>query len=435
DFLQNPIVSPLVAALWFLCAALIALGRWSVLASLVNLLLCRYFFVRMRWKGILRGMGAPGFMAYWLAAAIFLLEYTLYYAPNLHSLALLVLQVDFAFIMLSAGIYKCTAGYRRNHGMEYGMVNPQWGYWGSFYKRLRPSHWLFRIFNHLAWTTEVVAGVLMLIPQTRFIGGMLILASFIFIATQIRLALLCEMVIVCCLIFFHPGSYGEQFLSGLVPAPTLATASTFAIAPITNMLLAGGLWAYLILLPLMHAALFYNFYGRKSLPRSLQRIVEIYTNFFGIIIWRVFSADHTCFFIRVYQRWRSVSDGARTLLSRYGLTGSLRYSHVGESIVVTTLFTTLKYYPSNTNLFQERLLRYARTVACPSDSVLEFEYVKINKAADQYEFSVVAEYVVDPIAGSVVERTLDDSFSVRAAHAASPVHEGVRPGSYVPLGR
>ena len=40
---------------------------------------------------------------------------------------LLVLQVDLAFIMLSAGVYKFTAGYPHNHGMELGLCNPMWG--------------------------------------------------------------------------------------------------------------------------------------------------------------------------------------------------------------------------------------------------------------------------------------------------------------------
>jgi hypothetical protein len=433
DIIQNPIVSPLVCLVWFLSAALITVGWWSVWASLLNLVLCRYFFVRMRWKGVLRGMGAPGFMAYWLAAAIFLLEYSQHYAPEYRSLALLVLQVDFAFIMLSAGIYKFTSGYRRNHGMEYGMVNPQWGYWWRIYQHFPPGHWLFRTLNHFAWATEVIAGILMLIPATRFVGGMLILLSFIFIATQIRLAFLCEMVIVCCALFFYPGSLGDQFLSWMIPASMASVAAPLAIPSAVNMIFAGVLVAYLVLLPLAHSGLFYNFYARKSLPRPLQRALEIYTNFFGIIIWRVFSADHTSFLIRIHSRPRASESYERTLLSRYGLRGNLRFNHVGESIVVTTLFTTLKYYPSDSNLFQERLLRYARTLGCAADSVLEFEYVSIGKPADRFEFTTIAEYTVDPATGEVVERALDEAVSVRAVHAVSPVHEGARPGSYAPL--
>jgi hypothetical protein len=126
DVLQNPWVHPLIMITWFLCALALTFGRWTVGAALINLLLCRYFFVHMRWKGVLRGMGAPGYMTYWLAAAVFLLEFTLKYAPAVRPLALLVLQVDFALIILSAGVYKCTAGFPRNHGMELGLVNPEW---------------------------------------------------------------------------------------------------------------------------------------------------------------------------------------------------------------------------------------------------------------------------------------------------------------------
>ena len=44
-------------------------------------------------------------------------------------------------------------------------------------------------------------------------------------------------------------------------------------------------------------------------------------------------------------------------------------------------------------------------------------------------------FAVDPRAGAVEERIVDGSVSVRAAHAVSPVHEGLRPGTYVPLER
>lgn len=435
DFIQNPIVSPIVAVLWLACATLIALGRWTIWAALLNLIFCRYFFVRMRWKGVLRGMGAPGFMAYWLAAVVFLLEYFQVYAPQYRSLALLVAQVDFAFIMLSAGIYKRTAGYAQNHGMEGGMVNPQWGYWWWLYRKVSPRHPIFKVLNHLAWSLEVLAGVLMLLPPTRFIGGLLMLGSFTFIATHIRLALLCEMVVVCCVLFFDPGSYGDQFLGFIMPVSAATPVATFAIPAAVNALIVAFLWTYLVLLPLAHAGLFYNFYVRRPLPKFLQRALEGYTNFFGLIIWRVFSADHTNFFVRIYYLPRLGSGhDERTLVSRTGLRGgSLRYNHVAESIVLTTLFTTLKYYPSNNELFRERLLRYSRTIEHPADSLLDFEYVTIRKRDDAFEFVTVAEYVVDVEAGTISEHAIDETFSVRAPLSVSPVHEGTRPGSYVPL--
>ena len=62
DLVQNRFLLPLIMGLWAACAALLIVGRWTVMASLVNLLLYRYCFIVMRWKGVRRGMGAPGFI-------------------------------------------------------------------------------------------------------------------------------------------------------------------------------------------------------------------------------------------------------------------------------------------------------------------------------------------------------------------------------------
>ena len=151
-------------ALWFAAAGALVFGWLAPWSAIVNLALCRYFFIHMRWKGVLRGMGAPGFIAYWLAGAVCLLEVTRYWAPSVLSLALLALQIDFAVIMLSAGIYKFTAGYPKNHGMELGLCNPMWGYWWRWYSTKAPDSWVFWTLNQLGWSTEVIAAVLMMVP-------------------------------------------------------------------------------------------------------------------------------------------------------------------------------------------------------------------------------------------------------------------------------
>ena len=424
DWLQNPVVMPLVLGGWFAAAIALTAGWWVVTAALLNVVLCRYFFIQMRWRGVLRGMGAPGFIANWLALAVLLLEYTRSYTPNLQGLALLVLQVDFAFIMLSAGVYKFTAGYRRSNGMEFGMVNPEWGYWWSLWRQQRPSAWWFRLFNELAWSTEVIGALLMLVPPTRMLGGMFILVSFVFIATQIRLGFLCEMVMVCCLMFVYPGSAVDVWLSAVL-APT--TVSTTGVTAGGNALLSAGLWVYLVVLPLAHAGLYYNLYAKKRLPGVVQSALDIYTNIFGIIIWRVFSADHTNFLIEIDER---KADGTTQRISTWG--AGLRFSHVAESITVTTLFTTLKYYPSNSTLFTTRLLRYARTIPRHADSTLGFRYFGVVKYEDRFDFVLAAEYIVDVARGVVEEHVIDPSISVRAPVAESPVHEAARPGSYAP---
>lgn len=438
--IQNPVVMPVVYATWLACALGLITNTFPVAAAFISLVFARYFFVSMRWKGCLRGFGAPGFMTYWLCLAVFLLESTLHYAPKMRPLAILVTQADFAFIMLSAGLYKFTAGYARNNGMEYGMVNPQWGYWWTFFQKLSPQNPFFAFNNFLAWSVEIAAAILMLIPETRFIGGSLILLSFIYIFTQIRLGVLCEVVITCCLLFFHPGSLGEKIVTlvgkalGADAAPALSAFPTTEISAY-SIAIGAAMGTYLLLLPLCHASLFYNFYGKKALPGFLQTALEKYTNFFGIIIWRVFSADHTNFYPVVY---RLEENGQRVLISNWGK--GLRYNNVGESIVLTCLFTTLKYYASNQDLFNERLLRYTRTLPKSQEKsavapVFEFEYRSIKKLEDRFEPVPVARYIVKPETKEVIEEMLDKDFSTRASSPDSPIKEGVRPGSYVSLGK
>jgi hypothetical protein len=426
DRLQNPVALPLILAVWLAANVALLVNRAVVPAACINVLFCRYFFIQMRWRGVLRGMGAPGFIAYWLAVAVLLLEYTRRLAPEIHGLALLALQVDFALIMLSAGTYKLSSGYHENDGMELGMVNPEWGYWSRFWSRLPPRSVWFRLCNEAAWQTEIVGALLMLVPPTRFLGGLLILLGFIFIATQIRLGFLCEMVIVCTLLFAHQGSLIDLWLTTAWRPQSLAEITA---APASmNALVGIGLWGYLLVLPFARAGLGYNLYRKKTLSPTLQRVFEAYTNLFGLIVWRVFSVDLINFYVEIYEE---SANGERRLVSKWG--ESLRYRQVAESIAVTSVFTTLKYFPSNRELFVGRLLRYARTVPRDQDSLLVFRYVSILKREDRFDFHPVAEYVVDVDRAVVSDRILDESVSVHAPAPASPIHEGARPGSYAPL--
>ena len=437
DWIQNPVAYPVVQVIWMACAVLITLGLWSVWAAIINVLICRYFFVYMRWKGVARGMGAPGYMTYWMGLVIALLEFTTNYAQEATKLALLAVQIDFAFIMLSAGFYKLTAGYAHGNGMELGAANPEWGFWPNFYTKRPPGHWLIQSFNQMAWITEIAAGVLMLIAPLRFVGGALILLSFAFLTTQIRLGWLAHLVMICCAVYFHPGSILDELVISVIPDSLVGTANPeIAMPSALIVVLQAVLWAYIVLLPFSHLGLSYNFYLKKSLPPPGQLILERYTNFFGHIIWRVFSQDIVNFYPMIYHQ--SSDGGPRTLISRYGWAGGgflNRYNHVCESIVLSSLFTTLKYYPSNTDRFRDRMLRYCRTLPRPEEHLIIFEYYSLQRKADGSGVAhiLASEFIVDVERGTVEERKIDETFSPGAAIAISPVHEGVRPGSYVPL--
>jgi hypothetical protein len=418
DAVQNPYVGPWLFALWIASALCLVSGVFVVVGAGINLLLCHYLFIRMRWRGVLRGMGAPGFITFWLGAAVFVLELTARHAPGLHGLALLTVQVDFAFIMLSAGLYKLLSGYRTGSGMQLGMVNPEWGYWPAFWRRWRPDHPLFRFLNEMAWSTELFAGALMLFPPTRLLGALAILVSFVFIATQIRLGFLCEMVIVCCLLFV-PGGHAA-FVSG-VPLPVAVQSVLTAL-----------FWIYILLLPIVRAGMFYNQLAHKRLPAAVQAALDWYANLTGLIIWRVFTADVVNFFVRVWTQ--PGTGGPRTLVSDYeGFTWTNRYRQVAECIALTSVFTTLRYYPSRREMFTDRLLRYARTIAIDPGARLVFDWVAVVAGPEQFEFVTIAEYTTDVAQRRVDEQILSTLVAVDAPAAASQVHEGARPGSYAPL--
>jgi hypothetical protein len=231
---------------------------------------------------------------------------------------------------------------------------------------------------------------------------------------------------VCGLLFIPAGSLADRWLAVAVPAGAGGGAS----AAVLGEILAPLLWGYLALLPLAHAGLWYNLLARRRLPGAWQRLLDGYCNAFGLIVWRVFSVDLVNFFIRISHTPRG--GGARRSLTDYGRRGGLRFRHVGESIALACIFTTLKYYPGDRALFRERLVRYARTVPCPPEDVLVFEYVRIGKGGSRFTFAPAAEFVVDLPVGSVAEHILEEGASLRAAHPASPVQTGARPGSYAP---
>jgi hypothetical protein len=192
-------------------------------------------------------------------------------------------------------------------------------------------------------------------------------------------------------------------------------------------------WVYLGMLIPAHAGQWYNILGRRRLPGFLQTVHEKYANFFGIIIWRVFTIDVINFFVRV--RFKNAAAGTSREYTRFDYpdpASRFRFWHVSEFVCFASIFTTLKYFPTNGELFKERLLRYTHTLPYgPGETVL-FEYYAVRKTEKGFDFQLASEFEVEPETGKLEERTIDRTVDVRAAHKASPVHAGAVPGSYAP---
>lgn len=434
--LLNIVFSPLgrvvFLAAWLASTCWLLMDRHTVLASLVCLVLSRFTFVQLRWRSISRGMGAPGFMLYWLSALLFFLEYTRYYDSSgwLRALAILTFKVDFAVIMLCAGQYKLFSGYPQNNGMERGMVNPWWGRLRKYYKPLPPEHLVFKFLNHCAYLGELVSGALMLYAPWSEAGGLFMAASFVIILVHIKLGFLTQTVIVSCLLFCHPGGWVDSILP-TVPGP--AEVCSGLPVHILNIGLGLFLATYLVLLPFMKLGMYYNFYGKKRLPDKWQAFQDRWTNLWGIIIWRVFTIDNTNFYVNAYLEDRHSKE--RTLYSvpeEWSFSKGFRYLHVCEFVCFVSIFTTLKYFPSNSPLFTKKLLRYARTIPCKDHQVLVFEWVDIKKEDGKFFDVASKEYRVDLLSEELTVTDLADGTSATDSLRFSNLHEGAQVGTYAP---
>lgn len=433
DAILRPGVVLALQALWLLSTLAIALGILLPIAALINFALARYFYVNLRWHGILRGMGAPGHMNQWLSALMlgFGLADALDATGVLRTALVFTFRLDFALIMIIAGVYKVTAGYPRNEGMERGMVNPYWGFWWPMYKRVHPRSSIFAMCNHLAYLTEIGAGVMMLIPPLAVWGALALVMSFVFIAANIRLTFLSEAVIAGCLLFVSPGDLFDRALTAWLHAAPAVPAHTAAGA-IASSVLAIALYVYAAALPLAYAAMCYNFYARKRLWEPLQVLVDWWQRTFGLILWRVFTIDVTNFYVLVYGEDRA--SGKRRLISEikpFDIWRGARYSHVAEFICLASIFTTLKYFPHDAALFEKRVRRYVGSIALESGERALFEYVAIMKT-ETYEFTPVREFRYDPQTNELSETALVPEYDVRCGASTSPVHAGATVGTYAP---
>lgn len=421
---QKPGAAIVLFSLWVLSATALVAGRHVLLASAFNLVFCYVYFIRTRWSSILRGMGAPGYMTFWLAALVFFLEMAKYAGPlekSFHSAVLFCFQIDFAIMMLDAGLIKILFGYARNEGMDYGLVNPYWSYRWKTYKEKRPSALVFKTLNHLAYLGEIVGALALLYPPTRILGILLIAGGFLLVATQIRLGMLAEMVMLSTLIYLPSvGSFS--------PEPSIRILPLW----LSDALIA-FFWMYAILLPFVKMGLYYNYFVKKKLYAPVQRFLETYTNVFGIILWRVFTADLTNFYVRIYQLHRGTREK-----KEYARFGKLswetrnRYQWVGEYVCLTSIFTTLKYSPGSPERFEQKLLRYAKTIVPTGQDSILFEYISIQKTGMSYSYVPVRCFWVDVKNATVRQEILESDFSIHTPHPGSRLFPALHPGTYVP---
>ena len=439
-FLERPLTRYAVYAVWVISCLSLLLGVYPLVGALILFPLFRRIYIKGRWNTLFRGGGAPGFMSHYVMLYITAFELARWFDAHgtlTHALYTMF-RVDFGVVLLCSGTYKTLSGYIRGEGMEYGLANPLWSYFWRFFKGLSPKNFFLQAQDRIAALSQVLMGLLLalspLYAPLGWAGGVMCAGTFFYLMFTVRLGRLAPLMMSVALPYF------PSF--GLDPMGALGLARDFppVVAPSALIFALSGLcWAYLLVLPFVKVMQYLNLFLTRSYPEPFQSLFTRYQNWVPIIMWRVFTPDVTNFFIRI-RRLDPISgavtnlgdeDSGYSYVTRSGLLWKLRFLHVTESIAVTTVFTTLKYFKSKRELFERKLLEYARTLG---DGVIEFEYVAIQKGPSSFEFLPVARFRADTTSGNITEEKLVPGYDYSAPATYSHIKDTKGHGTYVPVG-
>ena len=411
----------------------------GLLPTAVLFLIFRHYFIAGRWRSLLRGAGAPGYISHYAILFLCLFESSFIIDPSLQlaqSISLLF-RVDFAFIMLCAGLYKACVGYLARNGMEYGCVNPLWGYHHTALLNVSPSHIFWHLQNIAGFGGEIVAGILLLTPGFHAYGGLLCMLAFAYVSLNIRLGRLAFLMMVLPILFFP--SF-DQLVGGGYGFDKMAQV---AISPLPSFLLLSfhlliGLYCF-VGLPMIKVMQYMNLFFDKQFPSSLQHFLEKLASITPVIIWRVFTPDVVNFFVRI--SFLDKETGAErnfvhedTIYNYRHISSPIhkhRFLQVTESITIACIFNSLKYFKSQPQIFNDKLLRYAATFPKTHSEIVRFTYISIVKIDDAFQYIPSERYEVDVENALVINTSLVDGMAASDLAANSPIRESVSYGSYV----
>lgn len=413
-------------------ALIFAPGYPRLLGSLFFYAVYRHYYIDQRWASVRRGGGAPGFMSHWAVFYLVVLQFAAYLDRSgwLLGWVWTMAKVDFAVIMTCAGMYKLLIGYLHLDGMEYGRVNPMWGYFWRFFRHESPTSLHIRVNNWLACIVELIAAAMMYFPRWQFLGGLAISLSFVYVSLLIRLGRLAWLMVLLPMLY-HP-SFAATLLS--------ETPFFLDVPQVFLSLIVLVCCVFMALLPVVKVTQYLNLFANWHWPQPWQGLISRYANTVPITMWRVFTPDVTNFWIKIYEVIPATGKEIPVLdETTYSVRGwsepamKLRFLHVTESIALTSVFTTLKYFPSKPELFAEKLLTYARSLEVTLKRPVEafrFEYVAIFKQPDHFQFLSVGDFHLDMSTGKVEITKRVPEFDFSAPSKYSPVRESSAPGTY-----
>ena len=139
--------------------------------------------------------------------------------------------------------------------------------------------------------------------------------------------------------------------------------------------------------------------------------------FIPIFIWRVFTADVTNIFIRIYKtkdnRRETIIDEDSFIWSNKikNIFKNYRFYHVAEIVVLSTIFNQLKY--NNQEGFKQKIIKYSKTLipsTISSNEILTYELVYIQREHRDFSYIPLVNYDINTYDWSIKENILDNNY-------------------------
>lgn len=419
---------------WLVASSALIGGVAPLVASFLLLVFCRYFFIRTRWSSLLRGGGVPGYMSHYAVAIVFFVELAMALEASgaLARQTIDAFRLDFGLILICAGTYKTLSGYLRGEGAEFALVNPLWSYNYKFFRTLSPSHWWFFLENVGASLGEIAIGLLLVVPVTRAVGAFACIAAFLTLLPQIRLGRLIGIMVSIPLLFLPALPWQPPQMPLYRPVLEVASLATA---------MSYFLFAYIVLLPIVKITQYLNLFANITFPQPFQRWLTTYASLMPIVMWRVFTADITNFYVEAEEidpatglRRELLGERSYSYADWPSILRNWRFHQVAESAVIAAVFTARKYFRSKPEIFQKKLIRYAGTLTQNPNAHVVFRYISIRKTTTAFEFVPATEFTVDLSTGAVFERALVEGMDTAAPAQFSHIRESAGYGTYAKRG-
>ena len=225
-------------------------------------------FIRDRFKSLARGSGAPGYFCFFSTLSLTLL---IFYFSSSKSWIIFISQIlftfaalEFGFIFLSAGLFKCLDCINNPISFSLGMLNP---IWSKIYKFNLQVQFLRPFINWLGPLIQLISGIFIISnnSQLQKIGYLLIALSFLAITPFCILGWLCPSIALVSILFY---SFNEIFITSL---------------PVS---------VFICLRFYITFCLFSEYFIKTDrFSNFIKPLIFLYRYLFGLIIWKVFTYD------------------------------------------------------------------------------------------------------------------------------------------------